>query len=48
MVKNLLRLDGTMSTDASDALAIAICHVYATQATSQDQHCVKPRDFYRD
>lgn len=48
MVKNLLRLDGTMSTDASDALAIAICHVYSMQTNTQNQHHVNPRDFYRD
>ena len=47
MVKNLLHLDGTMSTDASDALAIAICHIYSAQNDIQSQHNVAPRDFYR-
>ena len=47
MVKNLLHLDGTMSTDASDALAIAICHIYSAQTDIQSQHNVAPRDFYR-
>lgn len=49
MVKSLLHLDGTMSTDASDALAIAICHVYHMQANnSEGLGPLKPRDFYRD
>ena len=48
MVKSLLRLDGTLSMDASDALAIAICHIYSGPIDSQSQHKVAPRDFYRD
>ena len=48
MVKSLLRLDGTMSTDASDALAIAICHVYSMRTDSREGHRhLNPRDFYR-
>ena len=47
MVKNLLRIDGTMSTDASDALAIAICHVYSMKTDTKSQHNIVPRDLYR-
>ena len=47
MVKDLLRLDGSMSMDASDALAIAICHIYSAQTELQDQYNVAPKDFYR-
>ena len=48
MVKSLLRLDGTLSMDASDALAIAICHIYIGPIDSQSRHKVAARDFYRD
>lgn len=48
MVKSLLRLDGALSTDASDALAIAICHIYSGHTDVQSQHNVAPHDFYRD
>ncbi|MXZ43997.1 MAG: crossover junction endodeoxyribonuclease RuvC [Gammaproteobacteria bacterium] len=47
MVKNLLRIDGTMSTDASDALAIAICHVYSIKTDTKSQHNTVLRDLYR-
>ncbi len=48
MVKSLLHLDGTLSTDASDALAIAICHIYSGRTDVQSQHNIAPRDLYRD
>ncbi len=32
MVKSLLHLDGELSSDASDALAVAICHIFHTNA----------------
>lgn len=47
MVKNLLRIDGTMSTDASDALAVAICHVYSMKTDIQSQHNMVLRDLHR-
>ena len=47
MVKSLLRLDGSLSTDASDALAVAICHIYSAQIDTPIPHNKAPRDFYR-
>lgn len=35
MVKKLLNLDGSLNRDASDALAIALCHVFSRPAYDQ-------------
>lgn len=48
MVKNLLLLDGVLSTDTSDALAVAICHIFSGPPHIQRQPSVEPRDLYRD
>ncbi|MEO1576814.1 MAG: crossover junction endodeoxyribonuclease RuvC, partial [Pseudomonadota bacterium] len=37
MVKSLLKVEGTMGADASDALAVALCHAYGRGAAKAAQ-----------
>ncbi|UCC66451.1 MAG: crossover junction endodeoxyribonuclease RuvC [Deltaproteobacteria bacterium] len=42
MVKRLLGLDGPLSLDASDALAVAICHIHTAELKGRYQRQVLP------
>lgn len=42
MVKRLLKLDQPLSLDASDALAVAICHIHTAELKERYQHAIVP------